>query len=453
MAIKYRHTILLVDDEVSILKSLNRLLRKKDLHILTANDGVEGLDLLKKAEKPVSLIVSDQRMPKMTGVEFLEKAKEIFPDAIRFLLTGYSDVADIIDAVNRGEIHRYVSKPWNDDDLVLQVCQSLEQYELVLENRRLLAVTRKQNRQLGELNRDLEKKVEERSREIIEKNKKLSYLNKELESNLYNTVRAFVSLTEMHASSLAGHGRRVSFLSREMAQLLHLPECEVTQIEIAALLHDMGKLGLPQKLMDYTERTWNSEELDLYQKHPEEGQEIVRFISKLEDAGNLIRSHHERYDGRGYPDQLSEEAIPLGSRIIAVADTFDKITNLKLNAQSHINEYLKEREIVQDQLSENELLLQAAIHHIKHSAFTCYDPDVVKKFLDLIKTKEIPFRREKKISIDALKEGMVLSRSLYTEKGRFLLPYDTVLTDEYVGKLQTIHKTNPIGKDIYVIET
>ena len=149
MSIEHKHTILFVDDEVSITKALQRLFRKEGYHILTASSGQEGLELLKKVEEPVSLIVSDQRMPHMTGLQFLEKAKGVFPDAIRFLLTGYSDMNAIVDAVNKGEIHRYLTKPWNDDDLLIQVRQSLEQFELAMENRRLRVLTYKQNKGLN----------------------------------------------------------------------------------------------------------------------------------------------------------------------------------------------------------------------------------------------------------------------------------------------------------------
>ena len=142
MAHKYKHTILLVDDEASIIKSLNRLFHKDGYHILTASSGQEGLELLKKVEKPVSLFISDQRMPGMTGAQFLKKAKKIFPEAIRFLLTGRSDMDAIVDAVNKGEIHRYLTKPWNDDDLTLQVRQCLEQYDLRVENKCLLTLKR-----------------------------------------------------------------------------------------------------------------------------------------------------------------------------------------------------------------------------------------------------------------------------------------------------------------------
>ena len=126
MTLKQQHTLLFVDDEKSIIKSLQRLFRKEGYDVLTASGGKEALEVLKTNDRPVSLIISDQRMPEMEGAQFLEQSKQFCPDAARFLLTGYSDMDAVIHAVNRGEIQRYLTKPWNDDDLLLQVRQALE---------------------------------------------------------------------------------------------------------------------------------------------------------------------------------------------------------------------------------------------------------------------------------------------------------------------------------------
>jgi adenylate cyclase len=450
MSLKYKHTIMAVDDETAITKALQRLFRRENYRILTASSAPEALDLLENFEKSVSLIISDQRMPEMSGSQFLEQAKKIFPHAIRFLLTGYSDMDAVVDAINKGGIHRYLSKPWNDEDLKLQVRQSLEQYELVLENKRLLALIHKQNKELQAFNRQLEKKVEERSREILVKNKELSRLNKELKSSLYNTVRSFASLIEMQSPLLAVHGRNVSHLSREMAQLLDLPENEISHIEIAGLLHDVGKIGFPKKLVEYKETNFSSDEKVLFKKHPEEGQNVVRLIKNLDHVGLLIRSHHEQYDGRGYPDQLSGEMIPLGSRIIAVADVYDKIVNLKVNAKHYIDDFIKEQDPSKNYLPEDQLLQHAAIHHLKRFAFTWYDPDIIKEFLKFI-NNQVPFKDEKEITVNELTAGMVLTRSLYTGRSRFLLPYNTELTDEYIERLKIIHKNDPITDAVYVM--
>lgn len=445
MALKYKHLLLLVDDEESVTNAIQRAFRKEPYEIHAASSGQEALGRLKESEKPFSLIISDQRMPEMTGTEFFEKAKKIAPHAARILLTGHSDMAAIVAAVNRGEIHRYLTKPWRDDDLLLQVKNSLEQYELVLENRKLLALTKRQNEKLKELNRNLEAKIAERSKEIIEK-------NKELESGLYNTVRAFGSLVEMHSPLLAGHGRRVSVMSREIARLLELNEQEITQIEVAGLLHDVGKLGLPAKLLDYQESRWGQQDIERYRNHPKEGQTTVQFIERLDHVGLLIRSHHEQYDGNGYPDRLAEEEIPLGSRIIAVANSYDKIVNLKVDKGTFLKEVARESDMVQDHLPEHEALQKAAILNLRQYGFTRYDPDIVKAFLGLLKTKGVSYGREKPVSISDLNEGMILSRSIYSAGGKFLLPHNTTLTRNHIAKLAELHRNNPINDAIYIVE-
>lgn len=135
--LKHKHTILLVDDEVSITKSLQRVLRKEGYIVITACNGQEGLDILHNSKEVVSLIISDQRMPGMAGIQFLKKTIKILPNAVRFLLTGYTDIEVILDALNKGEIHQYLAKPWNDNDLLMEVHQGLQQYELLSEKRSL----------------------------------------------------------------------------------------------------------------------------------------------------------------------------------------------------------------------------------------------------------------------------------------------------------------------------
>jgi len=446
MALKYKHTLLLVDDEAPITKALQRTFRKDGYTIYTAASGEEGIQHLQEAEKPFSLIISDQKMPGMNGAQFLEKAKKIFPRAIRILLTGYSDMDAIVEAVNKGEIHRYLTKPWNDEDLLLQVRQSLEQYELAVENRRLLALTGRQNKKLRELNKHLEEKVAERAKEIIEKNEALSRLNKELESNLYNTVRAFVSLVEMYNPMLAGHGRRVSTISRDIAGLLNLPEEEITPIEIAALLHDIGKLGFPAKLLQYEEDKWSPRDRDLFRNHPQAGQATVQFIDNLDHVGLMIRGHHEQYDGQGYPDQLAEEEIPLGARIIAVADAYDKLVNLKIDMAGQLKN-VNRQEIA---CAREETLRESAVLHLKQNGFTRYDPDVVKVLLNLIKTRGATCASEEAVSIDDLREGMVLSRPVYSSSGKFLLSRQAQLRKDYITKLRELHQNDPITDVIYV---
>lgn len=191
MNLQHKHRLLLVDDEVNVIQTLKRVLHKENYDIHTASSGKEGLRILSESNTPFSLIISDQQMPHMKGTEFLEQAKQIFPDTIRVLLTGYSDMDALIDAVNKGKIHKYVQKPWIPDDMVFQIRQLLVQYEIILKNKQLQALTEKQNAELKELNRRLDEKVQKRTLELRISNEKL---RKEIiEYNLANEARLQLS--------------------------------------------------------------------------------------------------------------------------------------------------------------------------------------------------------------------------------------------------------------------
>ncbi len=129
MGFPKRHTLLLVDDEKAITRALYRLFRKAGYDVLTASSGDEGLDVLQRTADPISLIISDQRMPGMEGTQFLEKARSICPRAVRYLLTGHSDMQEVVDAVKCGKIHRYLTKPWDDENLLQHVEEALQALE------------------------------------------------------------------------------------------------------------------------------------------------------------------------------------------------------------------------------------------------------------------------------------------------------------------------------------
>jgi len=164
--------VLCVDDESSILSALRRVFLDEPWDVLYASSGEEGLALIRKHE--VDLVLSDYRMPGMDGVEFLKRAKEVQPDTVRIVLSGYADINVIVNALNEGQVYRFISKPWNDDELLHNIRKALDHYRADRENRRL-------NDQLRELNASLERKVEERTRELVEKNRALRFANLILE--------------------------------------------------------------------------------------------------------------------------------------------------------------------------------------------------------------------------------------------------------------------------------
>jgi response regulator RpfG family c-di-GMP phosphodiesterase len=157
-------TLLFVDDEANILSALKRLFRPHGYRIFTAGGGAEGLEIM--ARESVDLVVSDMRMPEMNGAQFLEQVRLNWPETVRILLTGYAEIGATIDAINKGQIYRYISKPWEDNDIVIAVQHALERKLLQREKQRLELLTKKQNEELRELNESLEDKVKARTEEV-----------------------------------------------------------------------------------------------------------------------------------------------------------------------------------------------------------------------------------------------------------------------------------------------
>ena len=156
--------LLCIDDEISVLRSLKRLLRKEDYRVITASGGSEGLALLET--HPVQVVLSDQRMPGMTGTSFLHQVKERYPHTVRVMLSGYAELHALLGSINEGEIYRFLPKPWDEEELKVILRQCFDRYKLALQNRTLLAQVQKQNEALQGLNENLERLVEERTRSL-----------------------------------------------------------------------------------------------------------------------------------------------------------------------------------------------------------------------------------------------------------------------------------------------
>ena len=200
-------TLLLVDDEENILRSLVRLLRRDGYKILTANSGDEGMEVLK--ENDVSVIISDQRMPQMTGVEFLSEVKEIYPGTVRIVLSGYTDLKSVTDAINQGAIFRFLTKPWDDALLRANIEEAFQYYELQDENIRLTHELKEANKELSFLNQDLEKRVEEKTHELI-LNMRAAQISQEVLENLPIAVLGIgddgtIAVANQLAHKLLGH--------------------------------------------------------------------------------------------------------------------------------------------------------------------------------------------------------------------------------------------------------
>lgn len=414
--------VLCVDDEPNILSALRRLLRPSGYRVLVAESGAEGLELM--ASEQVDLVISDMRMPNMDGAAFLAAVKAGWPDVVRILLTGYADMASTIDAINRGEIFRYVTKPWVDSDMLLTLRQGLERKALEADKRRLEALTQQQNETLRQLNESLEVKVQARTAE-------LQKANERLKNSFLNSIKIFSSLIELRHPALAGHSRRVAAMGRSLALKVGMDAKAAQEVFLAGLLHDIGKIGFPDKLLAKPVRTMAFDELQVYNKHPLAGVHALMAFDELGTAARMIRHHHERYDGQGFPDGARGNDIPLGARVLAVANDFDSLQIGTFSAQQFTPKEAK-------QIMEKDRGKR-------------YDPLVLDALFELTGAPPAPPLREVRLRLSELKPGMVLTRDFVSREGALLLGADHKLDAKLIEKMQAYEASEGLVMTAFVI--
>ncbi len=423
-------TLLCVDDEANILSALRRLFRPAGYRVLIAGGGDEGLSVL--AQETVDLVISDMRMPGMDGAAFLEKVRERWPGMVRILLTGYADVNSTIAAINRGEIYRYIAKPWEDAEVLQIVASALEKKQLEREKARLEGLLQEQNEQLKELNTGLEAKVAERTAELQQTMSFLEDANERLKTGFLTSVKVFSNLIELRRGAFAGHSRRVAELGKKLAAALGVERSATQDIMLAGLLHEVGKIGLPDSLLSKALVQMSTDEQTEFRKFPANGQVALMALEQLREAAKLLRAHQERWDGTGYPDGLAGEAVPLGARILAVVNDFD--------------------ELQMGTLKSSKLTAEDAKAYLLQYRGKRYDPKVVEAFLKLLgggPEPEAP-SRENVVSAKDLSPGMVLARDLISRHGVLLLAADYMLEDSLIRQIRDYENADGMPLVIHV---
>lgn len=420
-------TVLFVDDEPNILSSLRRLMRATPYTVLTAENAASALELLEST--PVDMLVSDMRMPGCSGAELLAKVYRRKPDIIRLLMTGYADIQSTVEAINKGQISRYVSKPWNDDDLLMIITESFEVKRLQRERARLNQVIQEQNTQLKALNEGLEQKVKERTAELEQLMNMLELSNDKLKKGFLTSVRIFANLIELRAGSVGGHSKRVADTARQIAVKMGLPNSDVQDIFLAGLLHDIGKIGLSDALLNRPFMALSPEDRNIFVKHTVKGQAALMALEQLQNPARYLRSHNERFDGLGYPDQLQGPHIPQGARILGVANMFD--------------------ELQQGTYQTKALNRQAAIAEIASGRGKRFDPAVVDAFIAITAQDAAPTGREIQVKSQDLKVGMALARDLVAD-GVLLLAKDYILEQRLIDQILHFEQSDKSQLKIYI---
>jgi response regulator RpfG family c-di-GMP phosphodiesterase len=327
------YKILIVDDESANLRMLERLFRGK-YQIVSAESGPEALELLRLHD--VALIISDQRMPGMTGIEFLIRAAEIRPQVVRIILTGYTDVNSLVEAINSGVVYKYVTKPWVNPELLQTVDRAMEHYETIKSQHEL----KLQNERLEAL----------------------------IEATRTNFVNIFVDMLGAEDPAALDHARRTSSYAVAIGQNLGLEVQNLRELSLAALLHELEYVGISNAAL--SRNTPQNPDRPAKQNF-KWGLKLLASIPDFDELAFTIRHQHEKWDGSGGPKGFIGEQIPLHSRIIAVAAAYDEMTSPHPHSS-------------QPPLTRDEALIRLQFEGAKK-----FDPEIIGIFCEMNQTLKV----------------------------------------------------------------
>ncbi|MBU2977279.1 response regulator [Alteromonas sp. C1M14] len=399
-----RYTVLFVDDEPNILRALKRALFKMNINMLLAESGEKALALL--AKHSVQVVVSDMKMPHMSGAELLEQVASLYPDTFRVVLTGFADMDSTIKAVNQGKIHRYLQKPWDNQELIRTLEEGLERVRLKDENTRLQKLTRLQNKKLKDINGVLEQTVVKRTKQIKMALQRIEKQNKALEQVLFNVISINPDIDGKFAIE-------VSDLSAFIAQKAGLDPAEIKKIRYASLICEFGCLGL--KACDFTPpfSALNYEQQKKFLSQTQQAATILTPAEHMKPVSDILALQFEHWNGSGLYNKVAKE-IPPGARILAISRDYWRF--------------------VTGRIVDKTMTPAEAKQELKKHRNTRYDGE----FLDLLlSAKEIglPKHMDNTLSASDLVPGMVLANNLYNDSHILILPEDHVFTESTIAKL------------------
>lgn len=410
--------ILVVDDEPVVLTALKVTLEREGFPVVACTSPVKALSVL--SERDFAVIISDQRMPEMMGLDFLIESRRTRPHASRILITAVLALPTIVDAINKGEIFRFIAKPWLREELIATVRNAVQRHELVTRNEALQAETQKLNAQLRQANAALEAQVKD-----LEKQRQyLDTANRELATSYENSLELCRRILTTYDPILGGQAKALVEFATQMAATDKLTDAEKHALRSAAWLCDLGLIGVPREMLrafrtkteQLTER-----ERGMLHNHPIYSQTLASLVDGRAEVGEVIRAHHERYDGRGYPDGLTGDAIPWAARCLAVAVGF-----------------------VESGLSKT-----AAIDALLAKSGSEYDPEAVRLFLKVANLVQLP-KQVREIMLEELEPGMILANGIYSPHGLLLIGEGQPLSSTTIAKIRSHNRVTPISQRLLV---
>lgn len=411
-------TILLVDDEPVVLSALKFTLEREGFPVVGCSSPLKALALLE--ERDFAVIISDHRMPEMLGLDFLIESRRLRPAASRVLITAVVALPTIVDAINKGEIFRFIAKPWLREELIATVRNAVQRHELVTQNTMLQLETQELNQLLRDANASLEAKV----RDLEQQRQRLDTANRGLAESYENSLELTRRILTTYDPLLGGQAKILVEFANEMAATDHFTDVERHALRAAAWLCDLGLIGAPREVLralrgkpeHLTER-----ERTMLHNHPIYGQTLAALVDHQTGVGEVIRAHHERFDGKGFPDGLAGEAIPWAARCLAVAVGF----------------------------VESGLGKSAAIDLVLSQSGSAYDPEAVRLFLKISNLVQLP-RQVREITLHELEAGMVLANGIYSPHGLLLIGEGQPLSPGTISKIRSHNQITPIRERLLV---
>jgi len=410
--------ILVVDDDESVLHVIEEQLKWEGYRVVTATSPRAALEAL--ATTAFSVIVCDQCMPEMNGLDFLSKARELRPSTSRMLITGVLSLDTMIDAINRGEIFRFIAKPWLRAELLATVKNGVHRFELYESNHRLHNEAMRLNEKLSAANAELRTKFQE----LVGKTRDLDNANAALKTNFEQSLELCYRITNTFYPLLGQHTKAVVDICRRMAETSHFSDEEKHVLIVSAWLHDIGLIGFERDLLHkcfVRPGSLTPDELKMLKNHPAYGQTLASFVDQLRTVGETIRAHHEQFDGRGYPDGIAGEAIPWTARCLALAVFYVEST---LPKQQTVDAIVKE-------------------------SGKRFDPEAVRLFFKVTQIAELP-QSVREIMVDELAPGMRLVKGIYSPSGLLLVAEGQDLNPATIAKIKNHHMLTSVTQRLLV---
>lgn len=416
-----KSTVLFVDDEANILASLKRLVRKQDYDALFASSGPEALELMKSHQ--VDLVVSDMKMPHMTGAQLLAKVVEHYPDTYRIILSGYADLASTIDAVNEGKIHRFMQKPWQNDLLVEAIDEGLEMVRLKRQNENYRLQIAGQNKKLKQLNESLEEKVTFRTKQIHVALKKLQGQNRALEKVLYNVININPGLNGDFA-------KKVSALARRIALQQGFKDQDLRDIGLAGLLCEIGLMALDPFLYSKPFEELNHQQRNEFYSQVETAKLILAPADYMTNVANILEQQFLPWSGGAGDDKPIYESILEGARILQVARDYwsYRLQKIRSGEMSHEQALIQMKKLMGSRYQPE---LINVLAEMEEDLFESADTDDIKTV--------------------ALKPGMVLKENLYTPDHILILTEGHQFTEKSIEKVIQFEKSKQISLRVQVV--